>query len=170
MNENLLASVAKLMHADRVHPHLPCPPGCVGPIDEDWTFAREVTAALIEMDDGTCGLCGHTQGKHRHDHPATAKRAAASISLKNKQAAHWRILMALYNVAMTDEDMQKELEMNPNTQRPRRVELVEKGWVEPYHHTKFTESGREAMLWELSDAGYLVVENEMREMAKGRLS
>lgn len=160
----LLAAVARIVHADRAHPGERCVHPCAGTTDEDWSLARRVATALVEMDDGTCGLCGHTQGKHRHDHPATSKRAAATINLRNKQAAHWQILMALYNHPQTDEEIQHSLRMNPNSERPRRVELVEKGLVEACHPTKHTESGREAMLWELTDAGYSAVEAEMRAM------
>lgn len=50
-------------------------------------------------------------------------------------------------VGATDEEMQDALEMAPNTQRPRRIELVEDGWVRDSGRTRPTRSGRKAVVW-----------------------
>lgn len=47
----------------------------------------------------------------------------------------------------TDEEIQLALQMNPSTQRPRRVELVEGGWVEDSGERRFTRSRRSAVVW-----------------------
>ena len=47
----------------------------------------------------------------------------------------------------TDEQMQESLAMNPSTQRPRRIELVELGLVRDSGRTGLTRSGRKAVLW-----------------------
>lgn len=47
----------------------------------------------------------------------------------------------------TDEQMQGALHMNPNTQRPRRVALVEKGLVIDSGQKRKTWAGREATVW-----------------------
>ncbi len=48
---------------------------------------------------------------------------------------------------LTDEEIQEALSMNPSTQRPRRVELVQKGFAVDSGQTKPTRSGRRAVLW-----------------------
>lgn len=47
----------------------------------------------------------------------------------------------------TDEQVQNALSMNPSTQRPRRVELVEGGLVCDSGVTRKTQSGRSAVVW-----------------------
>jgi hypothetical protein len=48
----------------------------------------------------------------------------------------------------TDETIQRELGMNPNTQRPRRIELVTANFVRDSGGREKTSSGRDAVLWE----------------------
>lgn len=47
----------------------------------------------------------------------------------------------------TDEEMQRILRMNPNTQRPRRVELQRQGVVVDSGEMRDTRSGRQAVVW-----------------------
>jgi len=47
----------------------------------------------------------------------------------------------------TDEEIQTGLRMNPSTQRPRRVELVERGLVIDSGKKRLTNSGRQAVVW-----------------------
>ena len=47
---------------------------------------------------------------------------------------------------LTDEEMQRLLEMNPSTQRPRRIELARRGLVVECG-TRRTASGRMATVW-----------------------
>jgi hypothetical protein len=47
----------------------------------------------------------------------------------------------------TDEEIQEALAMNPSTQRPRRGELVERGWVADSGRCRNTRSGRGATVW-----------------------
>lgn len=53
---------------------------------------------------------------------------------------------------MTDEELQDALHLNPSTERPRRVELVEGGWVEDSGRRRRTRSGRAAAVWMLTTA------------------
>lgn len=50
----------------------------------------------------------------------------------------------------TDEELQDQLELNPSTQRPRRVELVERGFVTDSGRRRLTRSGRLAVVWVLT--------------------
>lgn len=47
----------------------------------------------------------------------------------------------------TDEQLQRRLAMNANTQRPRRVELVEAGLVVDSQRVRNTSFGRPAVVW-----------------------
>jgi len=48
---------------------------------------------------------------------------------------------------MTDQEIQNQLGMDPSTQRPRRVELVERGLVIDSGTTRKTRAGRSATVW-----------------------
>ena len=48
---------------------------------------------------------------------------------------------------MTDEEIQDALRMNPSTQRPRRVELVEGGWIVDSQRRRRTRARRDAVVW-----------------------
>jgi DNA-binding IclR family transcriptional regulator len=50
---------------------------------------------------------------------------------------------------LTDEEMQRQLEMNPSTQRPRRIELARRGLVVDAG-TRRTASGRMATVWRVA--------------------
>lgn len=47
----------------------------------------------------------------------------------------------------TDEEMQGALGMNPNTQRPRRLELKEMGWIKDSGRRRRTTGGYWAIVW-----------------------
>ena len=49
----------------------------------------------------------------------------------------------------TDEEMQLSLRMNPSSQRPRRVELVQGRRVEDSGRVRRTRSGRKAVVWRM---------------------
>lgn len=50
----------------------------------------------------------------------------------------------------TDQEIQEALALDPSTQRPRRVELVQAGLVWNSGKTRKTRSGREAVVWVIS--------------------
>ena len=47
----------------------------------------------------------------------------------------------------TDEESQMGLRMNPSTERPRRIELWRAGWIKDSGRTRYTRSGRSAVVW-----------------------
>lgn len=82
-------------------------------------------------------------------HSTTSRAAAASISgsasvLRNAVLAFIR---AAGSRGATDEEVQVGLNMNPSTQRPRRVELWDAGLVRPSDEKRPTRSGRNAQVW-----------------------
>ena len=68
-------------------------------------------------------------------------------------ALHDRILRALNASAagMTDEEMELIIEIEPNTLRPRRRELVMQGKVRDSGLNRSTRSGKPCIVWEACD-------------------
>lgn len=88
-------------------------------------------------------------GMARADHPPTAKQAARAIG---PATGHLRQLVLGHLRATgpaTDEAMQRALNMPGNTQRARRVELVDAGLVRDSGKRAKTSSGRAAIVWEV---------------------
>lgn len=90
--------------------------------------------------------------KIRHDAPDTA-RAAARSHLPRSGTARARVLLALADAPLTDDELQATLRMGPNTQRPRRVECVDAGWVRDSGRRRTTDTGHDAIVWETTDTG-----------------
>jgi hypothetical protein len=82
-------------------------------------------------------------------HSETSKAAAESMRYKIGPL-HRRIMEFLRLKGATDEAMQIALDMNPNTQRPRRRELELMGYIVDSGYRTVTLSGREAVIWELA--------------------
>lgn len=90
----------------------------------------------------------------RNDHGDTPNAAASNVFLKTGQARR-RVLEALVYVlkTATDEELQDWLCMSQNTQRPRRVELVQLGYVEDSGERRKVKSGSNAVLWRATQLG-----------------
>jgi transcription initiation factor IIE alpha subunit len=78
----------------------------------------------------------------------TSNDAADSLDAPTLNAMQRRVLELLQATpdGLTDEEMQTRLEMNPSTQRPRRIELARRGMVVEAG-TRRTSSGRMAVVW-----------------------
>jgi hypothetical protein len=108
---------------------------------------------------------GDRVGKVRTDAPGTSQAAARSITLKTG-TTRWAILERLWLAGdaspgglayrweggMTDWELQKTLQLNPSTERPRRGELVDAGLVTDAGRTRIHD-GREWTVWALTQAG-----------------
>lgn len=80
---------------------------------------------------------------------ATSRAAADSIG-PEADTLRRRVLAFLQARGLegaTDEEIQLGLGMNPSTQRPRRIELVEQGRVRDSGSTRRTRSNRRAVVW-----------------------
>lgn len=82
-------------------------------------------------------------------HSVTSRAAAASVE---PNAAAWlgRVLKCIRNAGsrgLTDEEQQHILDLNPSTQRPRRVDLVSRRLVVDSGVKRPTVSGRQAVVW-----------------------
>ena len=92
--------------------------------------------------------------KLRTDARPTSAAAAAKASLRAGTARR-KVLAQLCDVAdLTDEELQAACGLGPNTQRPRRVELVEAGFVTATELTRPTSTGSPSIVWTATDAGH----------------
>lgn len=83
-------------------------------------------------------------------HSATSQAAAKSMKGRKSDAMRQRVYAFLVErgaEGATDEEMQGWLDMNPSTQRPRRIELVATGQVVDSGKVRKTLSGRSATVW-----------------------
>lgn len=82
-------------------------------------------------------------------HSETSREAATSIktSATNLRELVYRAIAE--HGPMTDERIAQVLSMNPSTERPRRIELVNAGRVVEAGWER-TKSGRKATLWEVA--------------------
>lgn len=58
-----------------------------------------------------------------------------------------RILVIAGDYGCTDEELQTISNLDPSTERPRRVELERGGWIKDSGKTRKTRSGRSAVVW-----------------------
>ena len=102
------------------------------------------------MNDGEQLSLEDTLGKFQRQGQASTSRAAAvaAIPLTGKsRIAVWQVIRDSGGHGATDEEIQAKLRMNPSTQRPRRVELVEQGRIVDSGRRRRTASRRDAVVW-----------------------
>lgn len=76
-------------------------------------------------------------------------RAAALSAAPRAGTKRALVLQAIVDMGgLTDEEMQKIIPMSPNTQRPRRVELVTGGFIKDSGQRRKTSTGDMAIVWE----------------------
>jgi len=94
-------------------------------------------------------------GKVRRDAPATSSVAALAAEPVSGQRRRWvyECIQSAGKWGRTDEEIQTYLKMNPSTERPRRIELVESGHVRDSGVRRPTRSGRQANVWVATDGG-----------------
>jgi hypothetical protein len=99
--------------------------------------------------------------KVRRDHPSTSHAAAAHV-LGRSGSMRRRVfaLLTEHPEGLTDEQIQQWLEMNPSSERPRRVELVDAGLVQASGRQRRISSGLLATVWVVTAAGFAVAEQE----------
>lgn len=82
-------------------------------------------------------------------HSETSRAAAEAIKpgLNALQQKVLNIIRLEPSWGATDEEIQMMANMNPSTQRPRRIELMNKGLIRDSGKTRATKSGRRAVVW-----------------------
>ena len=77
--------------------------------------------------------------------PKATKEAEMGLN-----SLQWLVLQFIRDAGwygVTDQEIQEGLRMNPSTERPRRVELVNLGLVVPSFRHRFTKKGSRARVW-----------------------
>ena len=88
-------------------------------------------------------------GKARRDGAPTSKAPGLAVAPRTGTQRR-RVLDAIATRPSTDEEIQDALRMSGNTERPRRVELVEGGWIRDSGARRPSASGQESIVWELA--------------------
>lgn len=127
---------------------------------------RELDCTIQRLSDARDAIVGAATddhaGKVRNDALATSRAAALAVTRPGSKRAE--VLLALYRWGdLTDHEIQERLQMDPNTERPRRGELVDAQLVTPAtfwnQDSNFRESatrehkGRQWQVWALTPAG-----------------
>ncbi len=87
-------------------------------------------------------------GKYQQQGQSSSSRIAAERVRPRSGTQRAKVLhLLMYEGPMTDEEMQERLVMSANTQRPRRVELVQQGWVRDSGLRRPTSTGQDAVVW-----------------------
>ncbi len=104
---------------------------------------------------------GTTTGKK---HPETSHQAAMRAHLRSgtQRKTVLNLLKNAHPDGYIDEQMVQILGMNPNSQRPRRVELVEDGWIIDSGLRRLTSYNEEAIVWQYVPWGEWLKENRER--------
>lgn len=83
-----------------------------------------------------------------HNGTPTSKEAAEKCTTGSSvRAKILRLLKAVGDYGATDEEIQVALDIPGDTQRPRRYELVKRGYVRDSGVKRKTSSGRRAVVW-----------------------
>lgn len=126
---------------------------------------HEVDTALAELETYLAAATENREGVVAARHHETSAEAARKITLASGQQRH-RILTALYHDGpLTDYELQTSLAIRPSSERPRRGELVNGGFVQAvlseggqvrtrrHGATSAKGAGTVWTLWEITEAG-----------------
>jgi hypothetical protein len=93
-----------------------------------------------------------------HQHNSDTSRESAKAVAPNFSARMMRILEKISSVGgMTDEEGQYGLEIDGNSYRPARVTLAKHGLILDSGERRKTNSGRNAVVWEITHLGMSVL-------------
>jgi hypothetical protein len=125
----------------------------------------ELVCVIQKISDGLDALrtdaTGDRPGKVRNDALDTSRAAAGRVLTPGSKRA--AVLLALYQYGdLTDFEIQERLKMDPNTERPRRGELVDANLVTPVVINGMAVTrehrGRAWQAWQLTVAGEAAAE------------
>lgn len=91
--------------------------------------------------------------QHTYSGKTSTSRKAAEKALGRSGSKRVQVAQALAIRPMSDSQIQMHLGMSPNTQRPRRVELVEMGFAAATGRLRMNPQGCREIVWELTDEG-----------------
>lgn len=107
------------------------------------------------FDDGLSDPGENKPGLHqRPGDAAETQRKSAYEVMPATGTWRRRVLRAVWQAGedgATDDELQVLLDLNPSTERPRRVELCDGGWIEDSTRRRKTRSGCSAVVWTLTE-------------------
>lgn len=118
---------------------------------------HELDAALValrnRLEDERATAVAATPGKVRSDASGTSRAAAEAVAPRRGSAA-WAILSAIAEspAGLTDHEIQLQTMIMPSTERPRRGELVDGGYVRNTGCSR-QHGGSLWSIWEATDKG-----------------
>jgi hypothetical protein len=83
----------------------------------------------------------------RHSDTSLASAAHIADGAPTLRGQVYRFIHKCRWYGATDHEVQDQLDMNPSTQRPRRIELVKRGLVKDSGRRRPTHTGRKAVVW-----------------------
>lgn len=89
-------------------------------------------------------------------HSETSRASAAAVAPKFSQRMH-QLLTRFAIQAMTDLEGQRQTQTPGDSYRPMRVRLTQLGYLEDSGNTALTDSGRKAVIWQITEAGRRVL-------------
>lgn len=92
------------------------------------------------------------EGLARHDAAPTSRAAARAVRVKSGSDRAKVLRVLLRDGPLTDQGIQHGTGLSADTERPRRVELVEMGLVGDHHEAR-SDSGHPATAWYLTEKG-----------------
>lgn len=91
--------------------------------------------------------------KVRRDHPDTSHNAAERIMPRSGTQRHAVLSLIAASDGLTDAEIQDGLRISESSERPRRIELVEQGWIEDSGVRRIYRGHEEAIVWVLTSQG-----------------
>lgn len=92
------------------------------------------------------------EGKVMHDAAPTSAKAARAVAVKSGSQRAQVLRVLLRDGPLTDLGIQAGTGLGPDSERPRRVELVEMGLVGDHHEARLP-NGNGATAWYLTEKG-----------------
>ena len=138
------------------------------PADPD--ARRAADAALVAYRRDADGAAQIPLFSARREAPArpysdtgTSLQAAAKLDPGRAKSQRSKILRLIRMSPRTDHDLAESMGIDGNTIRPRRWELVHRGWIRDSGVTDVLPTGRRGTLWEITPDGEAQIIAEDRE-------
>lgn len=92
------------------------------------------------------------------NHPYTSFSAADLARISSGGRRRQVLEVLAYHGDLTDEEIQDKISIPANTERPRRVELVDMGFVAATPYRRSTHAGVLSIVWGVTERGMLALE------------
>jgi hypothetical protein len=117
-------------------------------------YERRLVVSAVSQEQTTIT---EESAKLRNDAAETSRLAALKVRPVSgtQRAAVLAFLLACNGRGATDDEISEGMGLSPNSVRPRRVELVEGGWVQDSGEVRPSAFGNAAIVWIVTDKAVL---------------